>query len=52
VIEISDPQASQSCNGDNWTSLISAPRSRKIAIAAVMPRCVPSLTLWSVSWKW
>ena len=52
MIEISEPQAAQSCNGDNCTSRISAPRSRNVAIAASMPRWVPSLTLWSVSWKW
>jgi hypothetical protein len=52
VIEINEPHAVQSCNGESCTSRISAPRSRKVAIAALMPRWVPSLTLWSVSWKW
>ena len=32
-------------------TLISAPSERNVAIAASMPRCVPSLTLWSTSWK-
>ena len=36
-MEINDPQACQSCNGETVTSLISAPRSRNTIKALSMP---------------